>query len=1070
MGLAGAVLFRRSQAKSGGIQWYKTAVAVGAGQADPYPPPPPQVGLKVRSADDKATHEQIAAAERLLYGSKRQNESQIRQNLSRLLDSLEIDNIVEYATPNGPCDLILPRHRTIIETKRIGLADDPEKPQSKHGSESAREQMERYMFGQIKNDLGLTSPDDNDYQNCEWTGIVTDGVLWHAWRYEHNEMPTSKQILNSKQPYNANNLIATISGLVGEEVIGKPWVPKDLPKRLSDYYFDGLYSIYIGLRDRNATEAKTKLVLWLDMLKTSGMAPSRTDEELGLFVKHCLLVTVARGVIHTLTHPSVSPNANKILREGFVSWIIKTEKGLRWATSVLKELHQYEWRKPYGDLLRPVYEALIAQRERKDFGEVYTPDWLAAMIVEEVLDDDWCERASDAALGSSGSGELTGVGVLDPACGSGTFLYHACKKIMRASSLQSSELPKAQKAGAIARLVNGIDVHPVAAEVARATILRALPAEPPDGSSAIQVVQGDSLLAHREHGKILFRHSEDTLMMISPSSREVHIPKSFAKGASLVRNMKLLVEMAANHVSLPEYLLNYVPENDREMLKDARNQLQVVIDNEGNSVWAWYLVNIAGPVLLSERKIDRIVANPPWVRMAQIQVNERRRDLEDFATKQELWVGGTQAPHFDIAQLFIKRCRNLYMNDVKKDKAGWLVKRSAMTGGNWSKLQEWHRNERILEQTLNLEEIKPFGGGDAQKCCVLFEHHRCTEIMKNNHKTVRVSCKGSPPASYLGWEAVKEMLEFNREPERAPRIPSAYVNSSDKALFRQGATITPKVLVVLSKVVNIQGQLARVRTAASMHPPWNKVGELTGNIPTNWVQDVQTSDDIFPFGVSDNTRKAIIPLKESGELDFAPEERSEFWKILNEIYRENCAVGRKTPKRLIDQINFNRKLEKQLPMEDTSQKRIVAHVAAGDIMRAARLTNPSVIDASLHRWLADSEDEAAYLVGLLNAPTLNKTYVDARNSGRHFVNHVWTRVPIPKYDDTNESHRKMAKTTEIAEKIVEKHISNKNNAMSKGQVSMSRTIRKLLDKEGISAKLNSTASEILPDYVENSNG
>lgn len=1039
----------------------------GPGRSLP-PPPPPNLAKTAKISDNAATKEQIVAAKRLLHGPSKQNESQIRQNLSRLLDSLDIDNIVEYATPSGPCDLLLPRHRTIIETKRIGLANDPEKPQSQIEGESAREQMQRYMLSQIKNDLDYTSPGDDDFQNRDWTGIVTDGVIWHAWRYEHTEIPIPRQVHNAKQPHNAEDLIYTIRELTGGPIIGKPWVPKNFPKRLSDHHFDSLYSIYVGLRERKATGAKTKLALWLDMLKTSGMAPSKPDEELGLFLRHCVLITVARGVIHTLISPSISPNANEILQEGFVAWIIKTEKGLSWATRVLEEIHQYEWRKPHGDLLRPVYEALIAPNERKDFGEVYTPDWLAAMIVEEVLDEDWCERASREALRVSENGWLEGIGMLDPACGSGTFLYHACKKILQASTLQSKVLPKAQKAGAIAKLINGIDVHPVAAEVARATVLRALPAEPPDGNSAIQVVQGDSLLAHREQGHRLFWHSKDALMIVSPKGREVYIPKSFVRGPSQIRNIKIFVEAAENHKKLPEYILSHVPISDREMLKDARNRLEVVIDKEEDSVWGWYIINSAGPVLLSDRKIDRIVANPPWVRMAQIQVKKRKSDLEDFAVKQELWVGGTQAPHFDIAQLFIKRCRSLYMNDEKNDKAGWLVKRSAMTGGNWSKLQEWHRNEEILEQTLNLEELKPFGGGDAQKCCVLLERHRCNVIMNSNQQKVRVTCKGKPPAPYLGWEAVRGMLEFAREPDRSERAPSDYVNRTGKAVFRQGATITPKVLVILSSVMSRQGGSATVRTTASMHQPWKKLNEMTGEVPNRWVQTVYTSGEVFPFGVSRTPRNAIIPVKENGELETSPEGNSRFWEKLDETYRDYCGEGRNTPKNLIDQINFNQKLERQLPLDNEFHKRVVAHVRAGDIMRAARLEGPSVIDASLHRWKADSEEEAAYLVGILNTPSLNRTYVDARNSGRDFVNHIWTRVPIPKYNEESRSHREMAKLAMLAEDVAEDYLNSSCYNSSMSQIAVSRAIRRKLDEDGINTKLNEIAAKILPDHVDKS--
>lgn len=1007
------------------------------------------------------TLEQMMVAERLLGGGRDRNESQIRQDLVRLFDFLEVDSVVEFATPNGFCDLILPRHRVIIEVKRVGLAADPNKPQSKERNETPREQMERYMYSQIESDLEWTSPDDDSFQDRPWTGIVTDGQTWHAWSYEHTTAPTPQSI-KAGTFTSAEALITWIRGIVGDPLNTKPWVPKDFPKQLSTHQ-QSLREIYFSLRGRKEISAKTKFSLWLEMLKTSGMAPSKQEAEVGLFIRHSLLITIARGVIHTLAHPTTTPNPEEILNDGFVAWTVNTERGKDWAQGVLDEIHQYDWRLQYGDLLRPVYEELIEADERKDFGEVYTPDWLAAMIVEEVLDDDWCERAVHAALEAGSGVTLEGIGVLDPACGSGSFLYHACRKISRTATLQLKSMPKVQKAGAIAKLVNGIDVHPVAAEVARATVLRALPAEPPDGEHAIQIAQGDSLMAHGDPKHGLFSHSKTTLRITTPKGREIYIPKSFVSGASLVKNMRLLVEVAANRSPLPDYLYKNLPESDHNLLEAAKTRLEKVIEEEGDSVWAWYVVNIAGPVLLSERKIDRIVANPPWVRMAQIQVQARKRDLENMAVDEELWVGGTQAPHFDVAQLFIKRCRELYMKNVASDKAGWLVKRSALTGGNWEKLRNWHKD--VLEQTLNLEELQPFGGGDAQKCCVLFDQLSCSVIASSNHQNIRVGYKDQRPSACMGWEAAKELLMFSREPERAPRSPSEYIDRNGEALFRQGATITPKVLVVVDEVERKIGGHLLVRTEPSMHKPWRSVSAQKGKVPLEWVQLVYVSDDVYPFGTSVDPRKAIIPLSEDGTLEQNPESKSEFWRKLDEIYMEHCGKGNSTPKSLLSQIDFNSKLARQLPLDSNSNKHTVVHVRAGDIMRASRVSKATLIDASLHRLAVDSPEEAAYLVGILNTPALNKAYVDARNSGRDFVNHIWTRVPIPRYDGKIAAHRQIAHIAMEAESLVEKFIEDYEPKRSKSQVGISRAIRGYLSEWSISDRLNEAAANILPEHV-----
>lgn len=99
----------------------------------------------------------------------------------------------------------------------------------------------------------------------------------------------------------------------------------------------------------------------------------------------------------------------------------------KWAKVFMGDIHSYEWRRRPGDVLRPLYEQFVDERDRKAFGEFYTPDWLAEMLVAQVCDDEWCEAAIAKAIPAVRNAvELEGVGVLDPTCGSGTFHSGLC--------------------------------------------------------------------------------------------------------------------------------------------------------------------------------------------------------------------------------------------------------------------------------------------------------------------------------------------------------------------------------------------------------------------------------------------------------------------------------------------------------------------------------------------------------------------------------------------------------------------------------------------------------------------
>ena len=109
------------------------------------PPRRRPAGKDFIPGDDNAA----VVANRLLSGSGNRPEDNKRQDIDRLLDILGRDNLLTYPTAAGPADICLPRLRTLVETKRIGLADDPLKPQMRQGRETPLAQLERYVRVEI---------------------------------------------------------------------------------------------------------------------------------------------------------------------------------------------------------------------------------------------------------------------------------------------------------------------------------------------------------------------------------------------------------------------------------------------------------------------------------------------------------------------------------------------------------------------------------------------------------------------------------------------------------------------------------------------------------------------------------------------------------------------------------------------------------------------------------------------------------------------------------------------------------------------------------------------------------
>ena len=999
------------------------------------------------------------AALSLIRGRRTRHEDNIRQDLGRLLDALGIENFITYSTPDGPADLYLPRRRTVVEAKRVGEADEPEKPQARENNESPREQLERYLRSELQRELGFL--DLEGQNNRPWIGIVTDGRVWHAWRYAHEPGSIGHQIFHDFRPATEGDLIARLGQLLSDEPLGKPWIPEQ-PASIFEPYRERLNEIRSGLTDKREQRTQTKQQLWLDVLRTSSMAPDNQHQVERLFVAHSFLITLARGVVHTLAVPDHNPDATEILKEGFAAWIIDSTEGRNWAQEVLQKVHSYEWRRRSGDVLRSVYEAFIEDKDRKIFGEYYTPDWLAALLVEEVCDEEWCNLAASEALAAEQGGEAVGGrGVLDPACGSGTFLYHAATRILRCQVMREETLGPERKAGAVARLVCGLDIHPVAVEIARATLLRALPAPPPDHDGAIRVHQGDSLMAQPEADNMLFTHTKDTLRFETPQGGEIHLPRSFTRHRQFGANLRRLVEAARAKQPIPRDIIATTPSSDREALEVSRNQIEQIITKEGNSVWAWYIANISAPVRLAERKVDRIVANPPWVTMAEIQVKERKATLEAFSKRMGLWDGGKQAPHHDIAQLFVKRCREQYLANPDSDPAAWLVKKAALTGGHWTKFRQWY--EKIGAQTLDLEKARPFGGGDARRCCALFDKRRCRNFRAGNSK----SLVAEPSGKLQGPMSLRETiarLGVKRARKKTPQAPSDYVDTG----FRQGASIGPAVLTKVEidrRVLPTAGpeDEMEVTTVRSTTKGWKNIKPLTGTVPRRWVRKLLTSNDMLAFWMQSEVGYAIVPVNKEGNLEAEPAKTNQLWAEFEKVYEEHRTRGANNPKTVRQGINYANKLSRQLSGTPMSERRTVLYPKSSDIMRAARMAvRDEIANDTLYHWKAGSEDEAAYLVALLNAPALGKAFLDARQSGRDFHTYFWGTVPIPRYDKNNKNHLALAKRTVNAEELVKQWMSYTTNTRELKQVGLSKRIRSLLQDEGILGQIDLIAKIILP--------
>ena len=146
------------------------------------------------------------------------------------------------------------------------------------------------------------------------------------------------------------------------------------------------------------------------------------------------------------------------------------------------------------DLFKPLYQNLFPRPLRHQLGEYYTPDWLAGHVLDQV--------------GYTGE---PGQRLLDPACGSGTFLLLALRRLRARRGERREERGEGYPITDRQSTINGFfphsplvgfDLNPLAVMTARANYLIATADLLPErGRVEVPIYLRDSILGNGEAGE-----------------------------------------------------------------------------------------------------------------------------------------------------------------------------------------------------------------------------------------------------------------------------------------------------------------------------------------------------------------------------------------------------------------------------------------------------------------------------------------------------------------------------------------------------------------------------------------
>ena len=448
-----------------------------------------------------------------------------------------------------------------------------------------------------------------------------------------------------------------------------------------------------GLYDQHADSStiRVKRQLWENLLTAALGEIARSSVQLDdLFVRHTYLSAVIGMVVQASFGGDVRRLAENdpadlllgrdfqsktglqgVVESDFFAWPTEVG-GLPLLRTLARRIARFDWQRAPNDVAAILYETVIPPDERRQLGEYYTPDWLARTIVREVVTDPLDQY------------------VLDPACGSGTFVAEAVNHFIEAAtetSLDSKEVLEWLRFS-----IAGIDVHPVAVHLARAAwVLAAQPAiqaAVEDGFAAnitVPVYLGDALQLRFRTGDMFAEHNV-TVQVEDDENTELVFPVSLVDRAETFDALMSDVAEAIEKGDDPTLALDdnrITDSGERQTLEQTIAAMRRLHAEGRNHIWAYYTRNLVRPVALSRSKVDVIVGNPPWLNYNQT-VSTLRTELErQSRSVYGIWVGGRYATHQDVAGLFFARSVDLYLKDGGV--IGMVMPHSALQTGQYTK-------------------------------------------------------------------------------------------------------------------------------------------------------------------------------------------------------------------------------------------------------------------------------------------------------------------------------------------------------------------------------------------------
>ncbi|MFC3852867.1 N-6 DNA methylase [Salinispirillum marinum] len=668
------------------------------------------------------------------------------------------------------------------------------------------------------------------------------------------------------------------------------------------------------------------------------------------------------------------------------------------------------------DLFKGIYEGFVPRELRHALGEFYTPDWLA----EHGLDVIEWDLESD---------------LLDPTCGSGTFLLEAIRRRRVAK-------PGADAVELLSGLY-GIDLNPLAVLSAKGSIVTFIaPYLNPQNPVTIPVYMADAINTANIHPDGCYEYN----LLTDKGEKLFRVPEKLIlddQFYAVFQQLKLWImdDLPASKIS--EHLLKMVAslnlnKIEETALNNAVNTL-VELHKEGwDGIWCSILAERFRAGSISPVKF--ICGNPPWVKWSHLPrayvkaVNDKCRSMGVFSS--DKWVGGIES---DISTVITFEAIRKYLKDGGR--LGFFITGTVFSNESSEGFRRFKIDEGRINCAVTLVEdynaIKPFDGVSNFPTLLVVERGENTRYPITYKKWSAKNAKNKTIRSFSDASDFREQAESEnlfakpapggKNDSRPWLIATKKEHKVFKYVFNEGKShyvarkgiTTDRHAIFWVDILDKQMTNGNVTIRNRVQEGRTKgIPEITDVVEAEHIFPMLRGKDVTKFRAVPTPFHSLVPQREmhgDPDLPFDYPNTYQFLEQFKEQLKVRSSLKRfqqnKPYYSLWSTGQYTFSPYKVLWREMNNKTFFAAYI--GPVEDEILGTKVVVPDHKLYFIPVETEDHAAFLTGFLNSTYVAKA-VMAYGSLLSLGSSVAEYLKIPEFDDMDSVHLAISEIARIA--------------------------------------------------------